>query len=352
MKKKLLFFLIVSVFAFAPALTFAKSDIIVTFGGDCTLGSEDKFWDRPDSFISAINSRGYEYPFKNLKDIFSQDDLTVVNLEGVFHDSKSGKLKKTYNFRAPSEFAEILPLSNIEAVTLGNNHTFDYGEQGFKSTVKALEDKGIAWFVNCRYDNKGYIYEKDGVKIGFVGFYIGEWRRKPGLVRETINELKDKGAKALVGVMHGGMEYSLFHDKDQGKMADWLIKEGVSVVIGHHPHVIQGVQIKESATIIYSLGNLSFGGNNKIKGQADDALLAQVKFSFDDNLNYTGYQVKLLPIHPSSSFNSANNFQPTLAHSSDANRILSVVQEDTDFVLPKYKDGEGCILPFVFNTVY
>jgi hypothetical protein len=352
MKKKMLAFLCALVFLTLPALIYAQNDIVVTFGGDCTLGSEDKFWDRDSSFVNTVNNNGFSYPFKNLVDLFSNDDLTVVNLEGVFHDSKCGKLKKTYNFRAPSGFAKILPISSIEAVTLGNNHIFDYGEQGFKSTVKALEDSGVEWFVNCRYDNKGYIYEKNGNKIGFVGFYIGDWRRKPSLVRDTINGLKAQGAKALVGIMHGGIEYVSFHDSDQEKMADWLIAEGVDLVIGHHPHVVQGIQIKEKTAIVYSLGNLAFGGNDKIKKQAGDALLAQAKFSFDDNSNYLGYQLRLIPVHPSSSGEKTNNFQPVLADRLNAERILAEVQKDTEFILPAYVEGEGSKLPFISNTAY
>jgi hypothetical protein len=323
------------------------TEIIVTFGGDCTLGSEDKYWEKESSFIQYIEKYGFEYPFVNLKPIFESDDITMVNLEGVFHDSKRGKLKKTYNFRAPSTYAQILPLASIEAVTLGNNHSMDYDRHGFEATTAALDNFGVEWFVNCRYTNKGYLYQKNGAKIGFVGVYIGDWRRQPSFVRGTIDELKSKGAKAIVGIIHGGTEYSLRHDSNQEKMADWLIKEGVSVVIGHHPHVVQGVNIKGSTSIVYSLGNLSFGGNDRIKEHAGDALLARTSFYFDAVGNYTGHRIWLIPIHPSSAGGLVNNYQPVLANAEEANRILAVVQNDTPFTLSPYVLGEGCALPFV-----
>ncbi|MDO5022357.1 MAG: CapA family protein [Eubacteriales bacterium] len=347
MKKKSIALLLMCILFLAILPVCAQKYIVVTFGGDCTLGSEDQLWDRENSFISVVNAQGFEYPFKNLVDLFSKDDLTIVNLEGTFHDSKNGKLKKAFNFRAPSDFAKILPLSKIEAVTLGNNHIFDYGEKGFSSTIKALDAVGTAWFANCRYENRGYLYEKDGVKIGFVGFYIGDWRKQPSLIRDTIDELKLQGANALVGIMHGGAEYSSFHDSNQEKMAEWLILNGVSLVIGHHPHVVQGVAVNADSSIVYSLGNLSFGGNSRIRKQAGDALLAQVKFSFDDSSNYIGHQVRLIPIHPSSTGDKTNNFQPALADLLNAQRILAGVQKDTDFILPPYEENIGCTLPFV-----
>lgn len=340
----LLLFCLVMFFYSAPA---EGTRILVTFGGDSTLGSEDYLWNDPESFIRMVKQHGKAYPFEKLQFLFAHDDLTVVNLENVFYESVRGQITKTYNFRAPLDYAEILTLGSIEAVTLGNNHTIDYGRGGFESTTNALDDEGVDWFVDCAYTNKTFIYEKDGIKIGFAGFYIGYFRSNIREVRASLQALQDAGCRTIVGVMHGGSEYAVRHDRSQELMADVFLEYGASVVIGHHPHVIQGMEVKQGATILYSLGNLSFGGNKRIKDMADTALVAQVVFAFDENRNFVGHEVTLHPIHPSGTFTDVNDFRPIAATGSQAQRVIDLVQADSLIPVLPYIQGAGARQAFV-----
>lgn len=323
-------------------------EIVVTIGGDCTLGSEDDKWGESTSFIQHITRLGYLYPFANMKDMFEKDDLTVINFEGVLAENPYGKITKTYNFRAPTDYAKIMPLNSIEAVTLGNNHSGDYGQQGFDSTVKALDDAGVNWFVNCPQGNRVYVYEKDGIKIGFLGFYVGYWRANRGRINQSLKELKEKGCSTIVAIMHGGSEYSQRHDGSQKNMAMSCIEQGASVVIGHHPHVLQGLEKINDATIVYSLGNFAFGGNKRIKPMADTALVVQVRFLFNKDKQYVGHQMTLHPIHPSGTFTEVNNFQPVFAKGAEAQRIMGILQSDTaSFPLMPFVEGRGAVQAFV-----
>ncbi len=340
----------------APALPEAEKEpvpeggceIVVTIGGDCTLGSEDDKWGEDSSFIQHILRMGYLYPFAHMRSMFEKDDLTIVNFEGVLAEKPSGKVAKTYNFRAPVDFARILPLSSIEAVTLGNNHSGDYGQQGFDSTVKALDDAKVSWFVDCPQGNQVYVYEKDGVRIGFLGFYVGYWRSNRGRISQSLKELKEKGCATIVAIMHGGSEYSQRHDGSQKKMAMSCIEQGASVVIGHHPHVLQGLERVGDATIVYSLGNFAFGGNKRIKPMADTALVVQARFLFDKDKRYAGHQLTLHPIHPTGTFSEVNNFQPIFATGSEAQRIMGILQSDTaSFTLMPFVEGKGALQAFV-----
>ena len=323
------------------------TQIVVTFGGDSTLGSEDYLWDDAGSFIQMIRKHGKKYPFEKLQFLFAHDDLTVVNLENVFYASTRGLITKTYNFRAPTDYAEILSLGNIEAVTLGNNHTIDYGRDGFQSTINALNHEGVDWFVDCAYANKTFIYEKNGIKIGFAGFYIGYFRSNIKEVRASLQALQDAGCRTIVGIMHGGSEYAARHDRSQELMASVFLEYGASVVIGHHPHVVQGMAVQNGASILYSLGNLSFGGNKRIKPMADTALLAQVRFEFDEDRNYVGHQMTLHPIHPTGTFTEVNDFRPIPAHGAQAQSVISTVQADSLFAILPYVEGEGARQAFV-----
>ena len=323
------------------------TEIVVTFGGDSTLGSEDQMWHEATSFIQTIKREGFSYPFEKLYPLFSKDDLTIVNLEGTFYEGVQGKRVKTYNFRAPLDYAKILPLGSIEAVTLGNNHAGDYGQPGFDSTIQALEKEQVDWFVEAAEGNKTFIYEKNGIKIGFVGFYIGYWRSNIMQVRAALQSLQEAGCATIVGIMHGGTEYAEKHGSVQDRMADTILEYGASLVIGHHPHVVHGMDVRKNASILYSLGNLSFGGNKRIKKMADTALVVQARFVFDRNKVFLGHQLTIHPIHPSGTGTNTNDYRPILAKGAEAERVMGLMQMDTAFPLAPYVEGKGALQVFV-----
>ena len=153
-----LFVLLILCFS-VPSAALADREIVVTFVGDCTLGSEEHERAKPTSFDSYVLNYGFDYPFSGVYSVIANDDLTVANLEGVFYNYEANKVSKTYNFRAPTEFAQILPLGSVEAVSLANNHTEDYGAQGIRSTVDALAEVGIPWFATTEYADDVYVYE-------------------------------------------------------------------------------------------------------------------------------------------------------------------------------------------------
>ena len=123
----------------------AETTLHFTFAGDCTLGSEEAKRKQATSFDSVITEKGYDWPFANMQELFQNDDLTVVNLEGVLSDSNRNENKdKTYRFRGPTAFVDILTRSGIEAVNLANNHTQDFGKQGYTATQEAWRRRGWA----------------------------------------------------------------------------------------------------------------------------------------------------------------------------------------------------------------
>ena len=136
-----------SVLSGLPAGAFAGRSVLLTFTGDCTLGSEEAKRANENSFDSVIGREGFSYPFEKVRFLFESDDFTVVNLEGVLSDSSSGEnTGKTYRFRGPAEFVKILAGSSVEAAGLANNHTGDYGTRGLEDTQRILSEAGIAWF--------------------------------------------------------------------------------------------------------------------------------------------------------------------------------------------------------------
>ncbi|MCI5772910.1 MAG: CapA family protein [Clostridiales bacterium] len=318
--------------------------VVVTFLGDCTLGSEEHERAKETSFDSYVLKYGWDYPFSGVQTVIGQDDLTVANLEGVFYNYEANKAHKTYNFRAPTSFAQILPVSSIEAVSLSNNHTEDYGQPGMRDTLASLQENGIPWFATAPYANGTYIYEKGNVRIGFVSVYLSQWQSQLQQLKNNLTALKDARCSLIVAVMHGGVEYAGFHEDSQERLASFFIRYGAKVVVGHHPHVLQGVQVKDDATIVYSLGNFVFGGNKKMR--AYQTALAQFTFYFDEDGVYQGQQLNLIPAHYSGS-RDYNDYRPVLVSGQEAQDVIATIQRDTGFRLAPYQEGTGAVQAYL-----
>ena len=332
----------------------AEKTVLITFAGDCTLGSEEETRPYADSFDSVVAREGYEYPFARFAQLFRSDDWTVVNLEGVLSDSHAGETQnKRYRFRGPSGFSEILSLASVEAVCLANNHVGDYGAAGLKETERILTDRNIGWF---RSRNVCFL-EKDGIRIAFMALDPST-RDDLTWVRQETRRLKSSGeAQAVVVVWHYGTEYSAKHDASQESLGAKFVENGADLVIMHHSHVVQGIRIMESSAIFYSLGNFVFGGNSAIRTELSGSrevtslytLVVQAELHFSDDGKYLGQQLIIYPAFTSSDA-PRNNYQPFPADREGAESVMEAVQFDTDFTLPEVTEENGyCVvrLPFI-----
>ena len=135
-----------------------------TVAGDTTLGSTDDLRKRDDCFERVAEEKGYGWFLSGLTELFDSDDLTLINFEGTLTEETEKKEKK-FNFKGPEEYTDILTLGSVEAVTVANNHTLDYGTQGREDTIANLEGAGI---VVSGHGKLG-VLEKDGVKVGMTG---------------------------------------------------------------------------------------------------------------------------------------------------------------------------------------
>ena len=317
----------------------AQTVVRLTFAGDVTLGSEEKVRPKGYSLDSFAKVYGYDYFFAKVRDVFEQDDLTVVNLEGVLSDSSEGEnTKKTYRFRGPTAFAQILTDGSIEAVNLANNHTLDYGARGLEDTRQTLDERGIEHFGG----REVYIFEKNGVRIAFFGLSYSDMRRADReWAADEIERLKrEEGVGAVVFTFHAGREYSEARTPEQQKYAKEIIQAGADLVVMHHPHVVQGMSVFNQRSVLYSLGNFCFGGNKNVR--AMEALVASVELAFSETGEYLGQQVTLLPAHISGTY-PRSNYQPHFVTGSDARRVMRLVQADTRFKIGPADEQTGSV---------
>lgn len=298
-------------------------EIVLTLGGDCVLGTREKWKGNPDTFDAVIAEKGYTWCFEKIAEPFQSDDTSLVNLEGTLQEGSEGHQRgKQYTFRGEPGYTEILKAASIEQVNIANNHYIDFGRPGRESTRAALEAAGIAY---SGYTYR-YIFEKDGYKIGFAGCRETTWLERKTPMYNDLKALKKAGCDVIVYSCHWGKEYSPTHNRTQERMADYAIRHGADIVVGTHPHCVQGVERRGGGVVLYSLGNLVFGGTHEMT--TFDALVVRATLSFGEN-GYEGVTLRLLPVLTSGD-RPKNDFRPVWAEGEDFERILQLIQDDSE----------------------
>ena len=219
-----------------------------------------------------------EYPFAKVRDIFENDDLTVVNLESVFYDSEAYRADKSFNFRSPTSFVQILPLGGVDAVSVGNNHVLDYGAEALLQNDALLDQAGILRTgagAGLAEAERLITVEARGKTIGILAgsrvYPEAGWAADPehpgvmsaydpGRLISDIRKAKES-CDYLAVAIHWGVEKKQTPESYQKDMARKFIDAGADIVIGSHPHVLQGIEYYSGKPILYSMGNFIFNSS-------------------------------------------------------------------------------------------
>ncbi len=292
--------------------------LTLTAAGDCTFATDDNA--DPDlGFVTYAKEFGTEYFFKNVRPIFSEDDVTLINLECALSDNGT-RADKTFAFRGDPEYVNILTSSSVEAANLANNHSLDYGETALTDTMNILESNGI---ITCRGTGNVTVGQINGITVGFVGInYLNDQMKTE--LESSIAMAKNAGAELVILSMHWGEEKSNEPTDEQILAAHKAIDCGADIVIGTHPHVLQGIEKYKGRYICYSLGNFSFGGHNSPSDK--DTIMFRQTFTFTqtglaDDDNITVYPCRI------SSHDDYNDYCPKLAEGEQYNNIVERMTE-------------------------
>lgn len=264
----------------APQATTGSSSGLVAGLPENTSGGTVKLSFAGDIIFSGkagalLEQKGYDYSYSALDGMFKKDDLTVVNLETPITTRGVGAKNKQFVFKGPPKALDALKAAGVDAVNLANNHTLDQGEEGLLDTLKHLNERGIPHVGAGRNSQEAYAaqyFERNGIKIALLGVTrvmpVIEWKAeagKPGLasVYDSAQALKaiaaaKQKADVVVVVVHWGRERMEQYDKTQQALGHSFIDAGADLVMGGHPHVLQGIEPYKGKWIAYSTGNFIF----------------------------------------------------------------------------------------------
>jgi poly-gamma-glutamate synthesis protein (capsule biosynthesis protein) len=185
-------------------------------------------------------------------------DLTIANNEGPYAPARV-KTSKSIAFRFDPKYATELKNAGFDVVSLANNHTLDMGWKNVDFTHQTLAAAGVGHFGDQLRESKDFTYVTTtrGQTMAFVGFNNTDHVLDLKKVSAVIDDARMRASTTIV-MMHWGEEYKRISNLNQRTFARFLVDEGVDVVIGAHPHVVQEAEIYKGKPIFYSLGNFVF----------------------------------------------------------------------------------------------
>lgn len=240
-----------------------STDVEILAFGDVNLGRS----------VGQVILRGDTlYPFRHVADLLRNADVVFVNLESPLTEQGGVTEHPKYNliFCGPPAGAWSLRQAGIDVVSTANNHAFDFGLRALRETIAHLEEAGVAW-TGTSVDSVSLfapaVVAVRGVRIAFVAFteFVNQKGRWPGhialfdsLSAQTSLAAARARAEIVVASYHGGGEYGDQPSSRSLAHLRWLAHAGADVVLGHHPHVPQGIERVGEAWIVRSLGNFVF----------------------------------------------------------------------------------------------
>ncbi|MDR0974099.1 MAG: CapA family protein [Ruminococcus sp.] len=274
--------------------------ITISAAGDFTLGGDVQSQGE-ERFAAAYASHTPDWFLENVADIFENDDITVVNLEGTLTTADTRRANRSFLFRGQPSYTEILTEGGVDVVNIANNHHNDFLSQGKSDTISAVKNADIGYF---GYDDEYYI-EKHGVTFGFLGFT--EWDYTAAEITERITAAKLKYDVVIVS-FHWGIERQYTPTKTQTVLGHAAVDAGADLVIGSHTHVLGEVENYNGVNIVYSLGNFCYGGHGNPSDK--NTMIFQQDFIIDEKGTAKISESRIIPC-TISSLSWTNDFKPT-----------------------------------------
>ena len=257
-----------------------------------TLCHNTQYW---DAYNSSTKQYDFSYVYDDIKDYTSSADITIGSLETTFAGEDRGYSNYPV-FNSPDSLATGLKDIGVDVISLAGNHALDYGYSGICRTIDVLDNVGISHlgtYKSAEDQDKILIKDVKGVKIAFINYTYGTNgipvpSDKPyclnlidkDLISKQIKQAKEQNVDMIVACMHWGTEYKTSANDEQKELADFLFKNGVDIILGNHPHVLEPMEKKtitlddgstKDVFVVYALGN--FTADQRAEITRDSAIL-------------------------------------------------------------------------------
>ncbi len=219
------------------------------------------------SVWKTIQANGYESILARVRDLTRSADISFANLECPLSDEGPHSPVEHLIFRAPPSTVRVLLDGGFDVVALANNHSLNAGRVGALNTLDTLEKHSIAYCGMRREKERSWeptYFQVNGYTLGFMSYTDLAFEHGSYAKVGDYDELAQQLASAksacdfLFVSVHWGNEYQNVPTTRQKKLGHFLVDSGVDVVLGHHPHVLQGVEVYNGSPIFYSMGNFVF----------------------------------------------------------------------------------------------
>ena len=262
---------------FQPFVSSETADVVVNFTGDCVFTNH--FERHIGDDIASV--------FRDIS-WFRQADINMINLEHpitTFNEEE----EKEFTFKMDPGYLELLQMENINLVNVANNHIYDYGIRGIDDTMHHLDSIHVAYVgigKSLQEAREPVIFTIKGKRLGFLGYFGGAGQfaatdttsgiapRYPSYILSDIRKLKPDVDFVIVS-FHWGVENERYPEEWQVGLGRACIDAGADLIVGHHPHILQGIERYKDGVIAYSLGNFIFGGYHR---PVHDTIVLQVLF--------------------------------------------------------------------------
>jgi len=252
------------------------NDGTVLFVGDVMLGR---------AVERRTDTLGTSYPFEGVRRLVEGADVAVLNFEGTVPEVHHATADGSLTFSIKQEFLSELKNVGFDVLGLANNHAYDYGADGFIHTNAVCEQESLICVGDPREvgTSSSAVVEVGSTRVGILA--IHGTTGLPDLidVAPMLTELYANSDIQVVFI-HWGNEYEQMHSDEQETFAHALIDSGVDAVIGHHPHVVQDIEVYNGRPIFYSLGNFIF--DQFLNDKTEQGLTVRMNIG-RDNISYT-----------------------------------------------------------------
>ena len=305
-----------------PSPEAVATEVRIVAVGDIMLGN---------SAAPEMEKYGYDHPFARTRPFLLRAHIVFGNLEGPLTDDDVPAPDKQYVFRSPPDkVAPALARAGFNIVSLANNHTLDYGVTGLEHTMAALEAAGIRHVGagrDARAARRPVFLKAGGTTVAFLAYSLtfpeAFWATddRPGTAfgheRHVRADVAAARAQADIVIVsfHWGREAVTELRDYQTLLGRAAIDAGAGAVLGHHPHILQGVERYRDGVILYSLGNFAFGSYSMV---ATRSVLAELTFR-----NGRLHHLRLIPINVK---NAEVVFQPRPLAGRDADEVVDTLQ--------------------------